>query len=158
MQPELQDGCKVAVGGNAPNFTARTLSGETLQLWDYRQRKHVVLVFLTKQNRRQTRAVLDEFQHRLPAYKDEKTEVVAVVCQTAARLRGALPAYDFPVLPDAEGVIWRKYFTDQKREANRIGVVVLDRYGEIVSIRKASAISHAELLSTLNLLECLCPE
>ena len=145
----------------AANFNYQTHTGTHVQLWDFRQRKNVVLFFCNTTNPDRLTAFLKSLSQNQVAYRNENTEVIAILNKKPAEVCGedTVDLFSFSVLLDTEQKIAARYFSERPLSTNEFGIFVLDRYGEIMSsLRTTMLPSHPEILDTLNLLERQCPE
>ncbi|WNI19587.1 peroxiredoxin [Actinacidiphila sp. ITFR-21] len=126
----------IEVGAAAPDFRLPDQHGRPVALSDLRHRKNVVLLFFpfafTSVCAGELRAVQDE----LAAFQNERTQVLAVSCDSmhALRVFSDTEGLDFPLLSDfwPHGTASRAYgvFAEDKGCALR-GTFVVDRCGTV---------------------------
>lgn len=118
-----------AVGRGLPTFTLRDTADVERRLWDYKQRRPVLLTVM-----RDTRAGLGrEWLARLLAARrvlDERCAATLVIApQPAERLRELQAALDLPftLLADPDGDTTKRYLTSQP-DGERLAIYLADRY------------------------------
>jgi len=145
-----------------PPLTARTPQGRTVQAWDYKQKKNLVIVVLGAGSRAQ-----EDFLHRLIARANAlvEREAVALVVFSEpppATLDG-LPA-SVVVGSDVSGRTARAYLGEEAfspRRGGCAGVFVADRYGMLYAqwVGGEEALPGIEeLLGWLSQIQIVCEE
>lgn len=117
-----------------PDFSLPASTGQTLSLDSYRGRVPVVLVFLSDLESEEDRRTLSAFDDRLGDFGAERSQVFAVVKETARAVRDYADSHQMsmPILADASGSMIRDYETDDDEGNPRRVVVVADKTGELV--------------------------
>jgi peroxiredoxin len=120
------------VGHSLPLFTLRNSCERQVRLWDFKQRRPVVLVFIHS-----TRcADCLQLLRTLAARRDDLAEFRAAVLIVAPdatdrlqqlRVQLGLP---FTLLSDADGAVAARYLRSDEAGTALIGLFVADRYGE----------------------------
>ncbi len=108
-------------------FSLPATDGRTVRLWDYRQRRNVVLFFHHGAGCPRCRAELSRFARHYPAYRERDAEVVAIgpdAPDEQAVLAAAL-GLTFPLLSDPEAD------TADRQGVDLPAVLVGDRFEEI---------------------------
>lgn len=122
------------VGGEAPDFTARTQHGEHLRLSDFRGRRNLVLVFYPSAFSGICTSELGAIRDRPELFRDAGADVLAISCDPMFSLRAYADAerLEFPLLSDfwPHGAIASEYgvFDPDSGRAVR-GTFVIDRAG-----------------------------
>ncbi|RMF58028.1 MAG: hypothetical protein D6743_18205 [Calditrichaeota bacterium] len=149
-------------GELAPHFKLDTLRGASVDLWDFRQRKNLVLVFVAEPK---TLCDLGQaFSSEARAYREEAAEILFICRGSTEELVAAAGACTapFPVLHDRSGAVFRAYLGAEARGRKHPAVFVLDRYGEVIrrwdGMTPAHLPDHDEILSTLDWVQRFCPE
>lgn len=106
----------------APDFELPTTDGDNLHLWDYRQRKNLVLLFLKQVPLSEAQKFLSQFSEHVSDYREESSEVL-LITDRQPESQGKTP---FPVLLDPQAEVTDAYMNFSSE--NRIGIFVLDRY------------------------------
>jgi hypothetical protein len=156
-----------------PPLTARTPAGRTVQAWDYKQKKSLVIAFLRAEDLvpqgASAAAPRSNFVADLAAHAAElrsREAVVLVVLPGAipASLGGNLPE-EIIVAADTSGRSHRAFLGEDAFSTAglvRTGVFVTDRFGELCAqwiARDASELpAAAEILSWLSQLQIACEE
>ncbi len=142
----------------------RTPAGRTVQAWDYKQKKNLVIAFLHTES-----ASCDEFLRRLISRAADlrEREAVALVVYSEAppmALAESLPP-EIIVGADVSGRSLRAYVGDGTASAaspGTLGVFVTDRYGELYSQwlvgRHCQFPGVGEVLGWLGQIEVACEE
>lgn len=131
--------------------------------WDYKQREHLMLLFLQSTTKSEARDLLCTFAQ---AYKDLREEQCALLVITADPVIINLQTQDelhlpFPLLSDASATIIPRYtLWDSTQSRLTPALILADRYGEIYSSwmteQEAELPPLSELLTTLRYLNSLC--
>jgi len=147
-----------------PPLTARTLAGEMVRAWDFKQKKNLVIAFLDAAH-----PGSENFLERLVARAGEiaEQEAVALIAfsqATPATLLVHLPA-EIVVATDMSGRAARAFLGEDafgSTGQQRFGVFVADRYGELYAqwiISSGGALPGAgEVLGWLRQIELACEE
>lgn len=122
----------IAVGDKAPDFAAKTHSGEQIRLADYFGKKAVVLYFYPKDNTAVCTAQACSFRDSYEQFVEAGAEVIGVSSDNAESHRGfaAKQNLQFQLISDADGAL-RKAFGVPKTLGFLPGRVtyVIDREG-----------------------------
>lgn len=146
---------RLAPGQLAPPFTLTASDGRRVRLWDYKQRRNLVLIFLSGQDT----GVLDAVADRYAEYRDLEAEVLALLPLAAEQAQSLVPAgtLPFPLLLDPDAAVRRRYLGEQ-----RSGVVIIDRFGTVYAIYGGETATdlpaQEEWLSWLRYIALQCPE
>jgi hypothetical protein len=147
-----------------PPLTARTLAGQMIRAWDFKQKKNLVIAFLDA-----VHPESEDFLKRLAARAAEIAEQEALALFVfsevpPAELLAPLPA-EFVVAMDMSGRAARAYLGEDAfgpSGQQRSGVFVADRYGELYAqwiIPAGGALPGAGVvLSWLRQIELACEE
>jgi peroxiredoxin len=123
-------------GQPAPGFELRDQHGRTVRLADFRGKKNVVLMFFPFAFTGVCTGELRAVQAGLPAFQNERTQLLAVSCDSmhALRVFSDAEGLDFPLLSDfwPHGTASRAYgvFAQDKGCALR-GTFVIDTGGTV---------------------------
>lgn len=127
----------LAVGAQAPDFTLKDQNNQEISLHDFAGRKAVLLVFYPFTFTGTCQGELTEVAENLPAYQNERVQVLAVsVDSTYAHKVWAMDkGFDFPILADywPHGGVAQAYevFHTAGGFANR-GTFIIDEGGAVV--------------------------
>lgn len=147
-------------GELTPYFKLPSLDDEPYNLWDFRQRKNLVLVFLPSPEQEPVLHLMVGLRREYKAYRELSTEIMVLAYQQAGPARGG--DYPFAILLDTGGKAASRYLGSEAVTAGKFGVFVLDRYGELwqqwLCSDAADLPEQKELLDTLYLIERQCPE
>lgn len=128
-----------------PNFTLPTPGGESVSLWDFRQRRPVVLFFCGKPDN-----LPENLREYFPRYRSLGAEVLAIVSEHPSE-----EPMPFRILLDENGVV-------TERLSKKVpSVALLDRFGELRARWEApwkDGPEHEEILEELVFVESECPE
>jgi len=147
-----------------PPLSARTLAGQMIRAWDFKQRKNLIVAFLDA-----VHPGSEDFLERLAAHAAEiaEREAVALIVfseEPPATLLAHLPA-EILVATDMSGRAARAYLGEDALAPSgqqRMGMFVADRYGELYAqwIIPAGGVlpGAGEVLSSLRQVELACEE
>lgn len=118
-------------GQMLPDFSLPSSDGATIHLSDFRQRKDLVIVFLSGKD--SDLALLRGLAREYDLFVEQGAQVMAVARGDPARAvkikrQLNLP---YPLLIDAEGKVFDIYSPMDSRGETRLAIYVADRYGEI---------------------------
>ena len=142
-------------GRPAPFFVLESADGRCVRLWDYKQRRNLLLLFVPEDEP----GLLRETAARYREYRELETEVLAVLSLDAEAARALATDLKppFPLLLDPDGAARRRYLGNE-----RTGLAVIDRFGTLYAAYAAATAGelpgHDELLSWLQYIELQCPE
>ncbi|GCE25249.1 hypothetical protein KDA_07330 [Dictyobacter alpinus] len=146
-----------------PAFSLPGADGMPHSPWDYKQREHLVILFLTDVSSATERALLQDYARAYANFREEQCAVLAVTAnavlmnlQTQEELR--LP---FPLLSDVQGKVITRYTQWNATEHTLLPCIILaDRYSALYRRWIAENISDLpgsqELLDSLQYLNKLC--
>lgn len=126
----------VQVGAQAPDFTLKNQHGESVRLSDFRDRKHVVLLFYPFAFTGVCTGELCALREDLPTYVNDDVQLLAVSNDSpfALRVFAEQEGLEYPLLSDfwPHGEVSRKYgvFDEEKGCALR-GTFIIDRSGVV---------------------------
>ncbi|MBS3909999.1 MAG: peroxiredoxin family protein [Actinobacteria bacterium] len=148
-----------------PYFALTSTRGKEVTLWDFKQRKNLLLYFFNGADCRDCRHTLMRLRDDHSRFEQLSTEVIAIGVDEPAPLSALVDALHipFPVLSDASGAVASKYGLLEKPSAKPMpSVFIADRYGALeaswVVERESELPDQDELLANLQLLELRCPE
>jgi|SRR6266567_4300747 len=144
------------VGRIIPAFSLPGPDGMPHSPWDYKQREHLILLFVQSATTTEGRGLLRTFASHYTDFREEDCAILAITAdpvlvnlQAQEELR--LP---FPLLSDPQGEVIARYtYWDSATRTLMPGIVLADRYGALY--QQAAAKNEAELLSITELLESL---
>jgi peroxiredoxin len=140
-----------------PIFQLMSVEGQPVNIWTYKGRKNIVIVFLTKDLSPPYLEFLRSITNLYPRYEEEDAVVLVIV---KGSLNDAITFYHnlkppFPILYDDGRVT--SQFTNQLP-----AVFVADRFGEVrgvwITDPEQNFPTHKEILDTLDLINLECPE
>lgn len=117
-----------------PDFRLPSSTGQTLSLDSYLGKVPMVLVFLSGLESEQDRRVLASFDDRLRDFGSARSQVMAVVKETARSVREYADenGVKMPILADASGSMFRDYEADDDDGDPRRVIVLVSEEGELV--------------------------
>lgn len=147
-----------ASGQRLHAFTLPDSTGQPVQLWQYLQRRNVMLFFHHGENCTACEAFLQALGAELETYRQEETAVIAIGSDGSAENRQvvAQPGHPFPCLNDPEGhVIAQQGLIPPS-------LIIADRWGEIWAAWQCGPDhqfpSQRDILQWLSFIEAQCPE
>ncbi|MFQ5708644.1 MAG: peroxiredoxin family protein [bacterium] len=147
-----------------PGFSLTDLSGQQVDLWNFRQKKNVVLLFVQNGPESFLRSVIPSIVNNYLALQRLDTEFLLILSGhlDACSARIEKMHLPFPVLLDIEFRAWPAYLESEAPRESGFGLFVLDRYGELWAqwhgSSRADFPALAELLEWLQWIEEQCPE
>jgi len=131
--------------------------------WTYKQREHLVLLFMRSIASNETRGLLRAFAHKYTTFREEYCAILAitpdtVVANLAAQETLNLP---YPLLADPKGsVITRYTYRDDAAKTLVPSIVLADRYNALyqqwVAEDEANLPSTEEIVESLQYINKLC--
>jgi peroxiredoxin len=124
--------------------------------WDYKQREHLILLFVQSTTATEGRDLLRTFASHYTDFREEDCAILAITADTVfvnlqAQEELHLP---FPLLSNRHGdVIARYTFWDSATRTLHPAIVLADRYGALY--QQGTTSNEAELPSITELLESL---
>lgn len=156
--PDTDQPCCPALerGQIIPAFTLPGADGMPHSPWDYKQRQHLLLLFLPDITDDSTQDLLRAYTQQYADFREERCAILAI---TATPVISNLQAQEalhlpFPLLSDVQGRIISHY-TCWDSTARRLTpcTILADRYGALY--QQWQAVSPAELPPISELLEVL---
>jgi peroxiredoxin (alkyl hydroperoxide reductase subunit C) len=126
----------IDVGAQAPDFTLKDQNNQTVQLSDFRGRKHVLLVFYPLAFTGICQGELQEVRDNLSDYQNDAVQVLTVSVDSvySHKVWAEQEGFTFPLLADfwPHGAVARSYgvFNETAGIANR-GTFVIDPEGVV---------------------------
>jgi peroxiredoxin len=120
------------VGQPLPLFTLPNSCGRQVRLWDFKQRRPVVLLFMHGGHCTHCLQVVRKLGERREDLAEQRAAVLIIApdsLERLAELRAAL-ALPFTLLSDADGAVAARYVGSDAHGVTLCGIVVADRYGE----------------------------
>jgi thioredoxin-dependent peroxiredoxin len=143
----------LAVGSNAPAFTAKDTNGNTVSLSDFKG-KTVVVYFYPKDDTPGCTKQACSFRDAQPEYKNKDVVVLGVSVDDAASHQAFTQKYNlnFPLLVDTDQSLVKAFDVDGGGYAKRV-TFVIDGNGQITHVDSAvSTATHAnDILAALGL-------
>jgi peroxiredoxin Q/BCP len=143
----------LTVGTNAPAFTVKDTTGNTVSLSDF-QGKTVVLYFYPKDDTPGCTKQACSFRDATQDYKNKNVVVLGVSADDEASHQAFTQKYNltFPLLADTEKTLIKSYDVDGGGYAKRV-TYVIDGNGKIIHVdASVNTSTHAgDLLATLGL-------
>lgn len=137
------------VGQPLPLFTLRNSCGRQVRLWDFKQRRPVVLLFIHGTRCAQCLQVVRELSLRREDLAELRAAVLIIApdsVERLAELRAEL-AVPFTLLSDADGGVAARYLRGEADGRDLTGLFVADRYvecGLAATAAEANDLPHAE--------------
>ena len=148
-----------------PYFTLTSTRGKEVTLWDFKQRKNLLLYFFGGADCRDCHLTLTRLRDDYSRFERLSTEIIAIGVDERAPLSALVDELHlpFPVLSDASGAVASRYgVLDKPPGKLKPSVFIADRYGALeaswVVERDSELPDQDELLANLQLLELRCPE
>ena len=147
-----------------PSFQLSTADGRTFGTWGYKGRWNLVLYFVDNLSCPHCAEELRSLTEAYERLRDQQAEVLVIAPSSLDQTGGPVAALDmpFPVLVDADLIVYGRYGALEYGGLPMAAVFVADRYGEIFAV-SVSGPGHQlltvdEILSWLRLVEIQCPE
>lgn len=157
------DSPPLEVGQIIPAFSLPGADGMPHSSWDYKQREHLVLLFLRSSATGESRGLLREFAQHYRMFREEGCAILAVTPDTVITNLETQEMLHLPfaLLADAGDTVIRQYIRrDEKAHPYRPGIVLADRYNAMyaqwVADNEGDLPSIEELLESLRYLNKLC--
>jgi peroxiredoxin len=134
----------------------------TVQSWQYKQRKHLVIFFFNGVHCSACCQRLQNFAQQYSRYQSVETEILAIASGALEPLQDWLvqTPLPFPVLHDSEGRVLRRYAGLE--EPLPVGIFVCDRFGELYTQTIAADAndlpSEPEIRDWASFIDMRCPE
>ncbi|MEM2911750.1 MAG: redoxin domain-containing protein [Candidatus Bathyarchaeia archaeon] len=148
-----------------PYLNLPSNNGINVNLWDFKQRKNLVLVF---HHGRACNYCRNKLKQLAKAYKEIQfleAEVLAISFDNIEDLKdqGREDALPFPLLSDQSGTTSEMFtFIDNSRNTPFPSVFITDRFGALryqkIAEEATDLPSASEILSVLGLIQIECPE
>lgn len=118
-----------SVGRGLPTFTLGDTAGVPHRLWDYKQRRPVLLTVLRDTRDPISRRWLTQLAAERRVFDEHCTATLVVAPEPVERLRELQSALDLPyiLLSDATGAVVSRYLPPDSADA-RLAVYLADRY------------------------------
>lgn len=146
-----------------PAFTLPGADGMPHSPWTYKQREHLVLLFMRSPTRDETRGLLRAFARQYTAFREEYCAILAitpttVIANLAIQEELNLP---FPLLADPKGDVTTRYtYSDSANGAIIPSIVLADRYNAVyqqwIAEQEANLPPIEEILASLQYINTLC--
>lgn len=148
-------------GSVAPPFSLPSTRGRDIILWDYKQRKNVVLYFFHAQCFGCRRG-LAEFSANYQEYRSLEAEVLGIGGERLPVLEEFADelSIPFPLLADVDSYAASRYGL-RRGEKTSHAVFALDRYNAIEEswvLGEGEAPDQGDVLATVQLAQSRCPE
>lgn len=100
---------------------------QRIAIWDYKQRRNLVLLFVKDLNCDRCQALLHEIATRYEQYRALNAEVLAIVPESIERLQDFLShsPIEFPLLSDVDRAVFDRYLQGDVA----IGIFITDQFG-----------------------------
>ena len=146
-----------------PAFTLPGADGMPHSPWDYKQREHLILLFLNSAASSETRSVLRTFAKAYSAFREEQCSVLAISPDTVLVNLHTQDELHLPyaLLADPKGEVHSRYtIWDTTTGKLNPCIVLADRYNALYQLwlaeREAGLPPIEELLDSLDYLNKLC--
>ncbi len=151
----------LATGQIIPAFSLPGPDGMAHSPWDYKQREHIVLIFINDPQERESRGVLRAFAAHYQAFREEQCAILAITTMPVLVNLGVQEALHlpFPLLADKTRHVSTRY-TLADQEQYTPCIVLADRYGALyqqwIAQHEEELPTIDELLASLRYLNSLC--
>lgn len=134
-------GRAVRVGGPLPGFTLPNTSGDSTRLWNFKQRRPVLLAVLSDGERADARRWLRSLAERRADLDELDAAVLLVLPEPIERLRALQAALglSFTLLSDESGAVSRLYSAGGEQEICAV-MVAADRYLQCLGVWRAPSL------------------
>ncbi len=155
----------IDAGEMLPQFRLPAAGGGVVQLWDYKQRKRLILLALHAPECPDCRQLLKAFAANYAAFREEEAEVLALFpasLEAVEQLQQELHL-PFPLLADEQGEVQRRLASwDEGGGPPLPTLIVADRFGALYArytARTADKLPSPDLaLRDLEYIAIQCPE
>jgi len=146
-----------------PAFTLPGADGMPHSPWDYKQREHLLLLFLHRSLSNETRDLLRAFFKAYPAIREEQCSILAITPDTViSNLMVQEELHiPYPILADPKGEVFSQYtLWDASTSKLHPSIVLADRYNALyqqwIAENEADLPSTEELVDVLKYMNKLC--
>jgi peroxiredoxin len=146
-----------------PAFSLPGTDGMPHGPWDYKQREHLLLLFLRSVTTSESRGLLRQFARQYRTVREEQCAILAVTPDTiiASLETQEILHLPFPLLTDVKGSVISRYTQwDETGHACQPALILADRYNALyaqwVAENEAALPSLEEILESLRYLNKLC--
>lgn len=157
------DQSPLEMGQIIPAFSLPGTDGMPHGPWDYKQREHLVLLFLRSSTTSESRGLLREFARQYKAFREEECSLLAVTPDTVIINLQTQDALHLPfaLLADTgDKVIARYMLRDESTRSYHPSTVLADRYNALyaqwITDQESELPSIEELLESLRYINKLC--
>lgn len=148
-----------------PSFTLPSSQGGEVELWDYKMRKNLLILFYHGADCPACRKELKMLAENYGELVELEAEVLAISSDALERSREVSVKLNlpYPLLSDPEGKVIEKFTHRQgEKKAASPSVFITDRYGtlyyQLISDEISGLPDLAEILSWLRFIQSQCPE
>ncbi len=146
-----------------PAFSLPGTDGMPHGPWDYKQREHLLLLFLRGATTSESRGLLREFAQQYRTVREEECAILAVTPDTIITSLETQEALHlpFPLLTDVKGSVISRYTQwDETTHSYRPAIVLADRYNALyaqwIAENEEALPALAGILEVLRYLNKLC--
>lgn len=138
----LGTGRTVRVGGPLPGFTLPNTGGGSTRLWNFKQRRPVLLAFVPDGEPEDAHRWFTSLAQRRAELAELDAAVLLTLPQPMERLRALHAAQDLPftLLADEGGAVTRVYRASGGSDA-KVVLVAADRYLQCLGVWRASSVA-----------------
>jgi len=153
---------KLELNRPVPLFELPSTLGRNIQLWEYRQRKNVLILFLCSDNNRNGK-ILRNFADNYDQYLSQNTEILAIINEDQKEIDGLKKELNlpFPMLSDMSGNVADKY-TQIIDKCSIPSVFVIDKFGilyyQSALEKEDEFFEQDKIFEWLDFVEKQCPE
>lgn len=153
----------IKAGQIIPAFTLPGADGMPHSPWDYKQRQHLILLFVRSSVSIETRGLLRAFTKEYSVFKEEQCSILAISSDTViANLQAQEDIHlPYPLLADPKGEVISRYTPwDTTTKTLNPCIVLADRYNALyqkwIVTNEGDLPPIEELLDSLRYLNKLC--
>lgn len=151
-QPGQSQGTRLQRDEVIPAFILPGADGMPHGPWDYKQREHLVLLFLRSSEHSEARGVLRTFAQHYADFREEQCAILAITPDTVLTNLQTQDALHLPfaLLADPKGEVIARYTTwDSTSRTFTPSIVLANRYNALHEQWQAEQEAHLPTISTL---------
>lgn len=163
MNPKYQ--VKLELKKVVPWFELISTQDKIINVWDYKQKKNLVILFFQNSDCQSSRKYLLELNAYYNDFIDSKTEIIAITSDSLEKIKKLANEIGivFPILSDKNGEVINKYtYSNDSGKYSMPSIFITDRFGALyfqqIAEDEKELPSIKEVLDWINFIEKQCPE